>query len=148
MGIYGPLTPAEENDPSKQAAMRSLALDPQIAQAHEALAACAIFRDWNWTEAEEEVQRALEIDPTSDAHTLRGYLLEARGRPDEALYELRRERELDPLWQIPQNDVVLALYDSRRFDEAIAEGRQLLALNPRNLVVRYVMGKAMLQKGL
>ncbi len=148
MAIYGPLSPDEGNARAKEAAYRALAIDPQIAEAHIALAACAIFRDRNWTLAEEEIRRALEIDPACDAHTLRGYLLQARGKPEEALYEMRRERDLDPLWRIPKNDCVLALFLARRYDEAISEGSQLLALDPGDKFVRYFVGRSMLAKGV
>jgi DNA-binding winged helix-turn-helix (wHTH) protein/TolB-like protein/Flp pilus assembly protein TadD len=147
MYIYGPMDPREAGTRTKDAALRALAIDPQIAEAHVPLAASGIFQDWNWNLAEEEVQRALELDPSSDAHTLRGYVLQARGKPEEALVELRRERELDPLWRIAQNDCVLGLYYARRYDETIAEGLRQLALQPHNRLVRYVVGKAMLRKG-
>lgn len=147
MGIYGPLPPEQAFAKCREAALRALALDPMIPAAHTALAATGIFRDWSWTMAEEEVQRALDIDPASDAHTLRAYILEARGKPSEALAELRRERELDPLWYIPKNDYVLGLYYARRYDDAVREGLALLTIRPKNRLVRYVVGRALLQRG-
>lgn len=148
MFIYGPLEPAEAAARTKEMALRALAIDPQLAQAHVPLAATGVFQDWNWNLAEEEVRRALELDPSSDAHTLRGYILQARGRPEEAINELRREREINPLWAVAQIDCVEALYFARRYDETIAEGLQLLAVQPHNPLVRYYVGRAMLQKGL
>jgi DNA-binding winged helix-turn-helix (wHTH) protein/TolB-like protein/Tfp pilus assembly protein PilF len=147
MYIYGPMAPAEAAIRSKDAAIRALSIDPQIAQAHISLAACAIFQEWNWNVAEEEVQRALQLDPSSDAHTLRGYVLQARGKPQEAVAELRRQLELTPQWRIAQNDCVLGLYYARRYDEAIAEGLQLLTVRPRSSLLRYVVGRSMLMKG-
>ncbi|HEY2322826.1 MAG TPA: hypothetical protein VGJ82_08180, partial [Thermoanaerobaculia bacterium] len=124
----GPLAPEEAAARSKEMALRALALDSQLAESHVPLAAVAIFQEWNWNLAEEEVARALELDPLSDAHSLRGYILEARGRPEEAIAEMRRERNIYPPWPVAENDVVLALYLARHSDETIAEGLRVLAL--------------------
>ena len=148
MYLFGPLEPAEAARRTKEMALRALALDSQLAEAHGPLAATGVFQDWNWNLAEEEVQRALELDPRSDAHALRGYILEARGRPEESLAELRRELEIDPLWRVAQDDCVSALYVARHYDEAIAEGLQRLAVRPRSSYARYFIGRALLQKGL
>jgi adenylate cyclase len=147
MAIYGVMNEEEAWNRSRDAAVRALELDPTVAEAHAPLAAAAIFHDRNWNRADEETRRALELDPASDAHTLRAYVLQATGHADAAVAELRRERELDPLWLVAQNDCVVGLYLARRYDEAIAEGLRLLKLQPNDSTPRYFVGKALRFKG-
>jgi len=146
MAIYGVMDDEEAWNKSRDAAVRALEIDPQIAEAHMPLAAVAIFHDRNWSRADEETRRALEIDPASDAHTLRGYLLQAMGLPEEGLAELRRERELDPLWIIAQNDCIVGAFFARHYDEVIRDGTQVLKIQPRNNIVRFYVGKALRMK--
>lgn len=95
-----------------------------------------------------ELRRAIELDPNSrDAHALYGYCLQAMGKADEAVVEMRRAREIDPVWNVPNNDVAFALYRARRYDEAITYAQESLRLNsdPR---VALIMGDAYLEKGM
>ncbi|HXH90184.1 MAG TPA: winged helix-turn-helix domain-containing protein [Thermoanaerobaculia bacterium] len=133
IGIYGPLPREESFMKAREAALRALALDPDLANAHAALGGSGIFYTHNWREADEELHRALASDPNDvDAHSLRAYLLQAFARPEEAIAEVRRAHEIDPTWIVPRNDLLKSLFFARRFDESIAEGRRAISLEPRN----------------
>jgi DNA-binding winged helix-turn-helix (wHTH) protein/TolB-like protein/Flp pilus assembly protein TadD len=133
IGIYGPLPREESFMKAREAALRALALDPDLANAHAALAGNDIFFTHNWREADEELHRALASDPNDvDAHSLRAYVLQAFARSEESIAEVRRAHEIDPTWIVPRNDTIKALFFARRFDEAIAEGRRAISLEPRN----------------
>jgi TolB-like protein/DNA-binding winged helix-turn-helix (wHTH) protein/Flp pilus assembly protein TadD len=82
----------------RDAAQKAVALDPELAEGHSALAASIYSYDWNWAEAEKEFLRALELDPNSStSHRSYAEFLERMGRPKEAFVQGERARELEPL---------------------------------------------------
>ena len=148
IGIYGPLPREESFMKAREAALRALALDPDHANAHAALAGSDIFYTHNWREADEELHRALASDPNDvDAHSLRAYLLQAFARSEESIAEVRRAQEIDPTWLVPRNDRLKALFFARRFDEAIAEGRRIISLEPRNRFALSITAFALIARG-
>jgi Tfp pilus assembly protein PilF len=81
----------------KDAALKAVALDPELAEGHSALASFIFSYDWNWAEAEKEYQRALELDQKSSmAHFSYGDFLGFMGRTDEAIVQKDRAAELEP----------------------------------------------------
>ena len=82
----------------KDAATKALQLDESLAEAHTMLAMVNAFYDYDFLAAGAEFKRGVELDPGSaSAHQWRGYYLIAMGRQQEALDELTKARELDPL---------------------------------------------------
>jgi tetratricopeptide (TPR) repeat protein len=94
--------PATEAMPrAESAARRALELDESLAEAHASLAFVRAFYHWDWPGAEQSCRRALELDPRSPkAHHWYGLILAATGRSREALAELERAHELDPLSRV------------------------------------------------
>ena len=77
----------------KDAALKAVALDPELAEGHSALGSFIFSYDWNWAEAEKEYQRALELDPKSSmAHFSYGEFLGFMGKTDEATRPKRPRR--------------------------------------------------------
>ncbi len=91
--------PANETMPkAKAAALRAIEIDPTLAEAHAVLAWIAFFYDWNWPEAEKLCLQGLKFDPNNaDIHTAYAHLLSNTGRHSEALAEIKRAKELDPV---------------------------------------------------
>jgi TolB-like protein/DNA-binding winged helix-turn-helix (wHTH) protein len=120
---------------AKAAALKALALDDGLAEAHTSLAAVRIFLDWDWTGSELEFKRALELNPNyAPAHHWYGnILLGPLGRHEEAIAELKRARELDPLSLIINTDLGYAYYLARQYDSAFAQYQKVLAID-RNFV--------------
>jgi DNA-binding winged helix-turn-helix (wHTH) protein/TolB-like protein/Flp pilus assembly protein TadD len=148
MGIYGPLSPAESFARGKEAALRCLQIDPDLSGCHVALGGEAMFYEWNWPVAAAETERGLALDPNDiDAHTLHAYVLEAHGRVKEALSDLRRSAELDPTWNIARNDLILANFMARNYDEAIRMSRERLAVAPNTPFARTFLARSLLAKG-
>ena len=116
---------------SKAAAAKALEIDPTLAEAHATLAD-SLAIDWNWKEAELEFKRSLERNPNL-AYTCFAYgssFLVPMGRTDEAVNELKRAVELDPVSLI--NNVVLVsgyLY-ARQNDKALEQGFKTYDLEP------------------
>jgi len=99
MPAYPYLSPKEAFPQAKSAATRALELDPNLSEAHTALANTLAFYDWNWPEAEREFKRAIELDQNSaTAHFRYGQLyLAPNGFLHEAIGEMGRGLELEPL---------------------------------------------------
>jgi serine/threonine protein kinase/tetratricopeptide (TPR) repeat protein len=80
-----------------EAASRALRFDSTLAEPHAALA-LALYRNWRWTEAEQEFLRAIALDPDyATARQWYAFWLQTVGRQEDALAEIKRARELDPL---------------------------------------------------
>src|SRR5262249_40227960 len=118
--------------------------------AHAALAYVYYRYDWNWPAAEQEFQRALELNPNdATAHHWYGvYLAAVRERHEEAIAEERRALELDPL-SVIINAGLAQLYNfPRRPDEAIVQAHKALELDPNFWLAHLGLVEAYLQKGM
>jgi len=78
--------------------------------------------EWKFQEAEQEFKRAIDLNPNySIAHHWLAFDLAAMGRMDEAVDEVRRARQTDPLSAIINPDEAEILYWARRYDEALQQ---------------------------
>jgi len=83
---------------AERAARKALELDDQSAEAHNSMAMIQLFYRWNWSVAERESARAVELNPNlAESHFVRSYVLRPMNRMDEALQEEKKAMELDPL---------------------------------------------------
>lgn len=99
--------------------------------------------------AERLFKRAIELNPNyPPAHHWYAFHLAAMGRFSEAIEEINRARELDPLSLIINTDVGHILYFSRQYDQAIERYRKVLDLEPNFSVARWRLGEAYEQKGM
>jgi TolB-like protein/Tfp pilus assembly protein PilF len=112
------------------AAKRALAIDPNTAAAHVALA--MMYRvQWKWAQADAAFRRALKIAPgDAEAADQYGQFLLAEGRLDEALTEIDRAQRLDPLSGIIAATRTNTLTALRRFDDADRQARDAVAGHP------------------
>jgi len=143
-----PLPVKEHTRRLKETAGRALELDETLAEAHASLAYYSGAVEWDWQGAERGFQRAIELNPNyATAHHWYAYHLAAMGRLEEAIAEIRRARELDPLSLIINTDVGHILYFARQFDEAIAQYRRVLEMDANFAVAHWRLGQAYLEKG-
>jgi serine/threonine protein kinase/Tfp pilus assembly protein PilF len=114
---------------AKQAALKALELDPNLAEAHIALALVVTYYEWNWAEAEKEFKLAIELNSGySHVHGVYAHHLAARGQFEKALAEWGRAKEIDPL---SNNCVEVRLLSyAHRFAQAIEVYRKLLERDP------------------
>jgi len=126
----GDLSPSEIMPSAREAAQKALQLDDGLAEAHMTLAVEMIL-DWNWTGAEREFKRAIELNSSySVAHVYYAHYLAAVGRFDESIAEARRGLELDPLSQFTKDWAEWAFYLAHRYDLSIEASRKSLELAP------------------
>jgi tetratricopeptide (TPR) repeat protein len=116
---------------ARAAALQAIELDNTLAEAHLALA--QLHRtNWEWAAEERAQQQALSLGANSArVHHSAAYFFAVRGRLDEALAEINRARELDPLNLAINADVAHILYYARRYDEAITQCQRTLELDAR-----------------
>jgi len=120
-----------------------------LGEAHAALAEVQVYYEWDWAGAEESFHRALELNPSlANAHYHYGWHLAVLGRDEEAVVEMKRARELDPL--VPAYTAWLGgwYWYQGRYDEAIDEAQKSLELSPDFPIAYHVLGLAYASKGM
>jgi tetratricopeptide (TPR) repeat protein len=131
----GVTPPVEAGPLMKEALTRAAALDDGLPEVHLGLANAYTWTDWNWPAGEAEFKKALSLRPGyGEAHAFYAHYLFIMRRPDEAVGELNRALELDPL-----SDLILGLCGqgflmARRFDDALRTFRTALDTAPRSSV--------------
>lgn len=127
----GALRPAQAYHRAKEAVTRALELDPTLGEAHTMLAFVKTVYDFDWTGAEAEFKRALELNPNSpDTHDFYGLMLSAVRRYDEAIALQIRARELDPLTSYHFSDLASTLLRAGKYLEAAHEAERVIELEP------------------
>jgi serine/threonine protein kinase/tetratricopeptide (TPR) repeat protein len=126
---------------ARVAAVRALELDPTLAEAHSALAMVSLYDEWNWPAAEIAFKRALALNPDDGTTHLRYALaLPYFERFDDALREIARARQADPLSPVIGANVGKILHLARRYDQAIEEHRKALELDPNFFLTHNNLG--------
>ena len=116
---------------AKENALKALALDESLAEAHSSLAYVSFYYDRDRAGAEREFRRAIELNPGyGTAHHWYAHVLAAQGRRDEALAEIRLAEQLDPRSPIVKTAVGLVWFYARDYNQALAECRRALELDP------------------
>jgi serine/threonine-protein kinase len=116
---------------ARAVALQALALDPDLAEAHASLAFIKFRFDWSWAEAEAGFTRALALNPGhAPSRQWHAMFLASRSRFDDALQEMRRALELDPLSLIIQSGIGRVLHFAGRLDEAVVQLDNVLQTNP------------------
>ena len=134
---------------AKTAALQALAIDDTLAEAHTSLARVLQVYDWNWTDAEKEFKRAIELNPRyAVAHQWYGGYLERTGRVNEAISERKLALELDPLSTITIFELGQNFLFARDYDQAIAQFQRSLELDPSFPAARSYLPLAYVQKGM
>ncbi len=115
----------------KEAARKALSLDDTIGRGHAAFAFATWRADWDWSVAQSEFKRAIELDP-NDAHAHHGYAgyLSALRRFDEANSEMQRALELDPLAVLANTNLGSIYWSSHDFERAIQQLNKALEIDP------------------
>lgn len=138
VGLHGVLQPSVAFSKAKAAALRALELDDMLAEGHTPLGYVAFFYEWDWAEAEVEFRRAIRLNPSyATAHHLFSFMLSALARHEEALAEVRKAREIDPLSHLINDAMGFCYWNARRFDLAEAQCHKTIARDPEFFMARY-----------
>lgn len=141
------IVPRENLPKARAAAKRAVEIDDTFSEAHTALGSIH-FWEWNWSEAEKQYRRALEINPNNgDARILYAHLLSATGRHSDALIEARRARELDPLFPYVNALEGQFLLHAGYVDEGLYRLQQTFDLAPNFWLPYLFASSAYIEKG-
>lgn len=149
LGWYGYLSPADTFPHAKVAVTRALNLDGSLAEAHTSLAFVSLYYDRDWSKAEREFRRAIDLNPNyANAHHWYAEFLSLLGRHEQAIAESERARELDPLSNIINTWVGSRYFFARQYDRAIEQYRNAVEMDPNFVPAHLVLGQAYEQKGM
>jgi len=131
LSSYGIASPRESIPKGEAAARRALEIDGDLAEAHTSLAYVKYQYEWDWAGGESEFRRALELNPNySTAHQWYALELAGMGRMTDALREINRAQELDPLSLIANVNAGWIFYHARQYDRALEQIRKSLDMDP------------------
>lgn len=123
------IPPREAYRKGRTAAARSIALDPNLGEAHAAAGLLVLHDDWDWGAADTSLRRALSLSPNSaTVRFARVHLLVLAARYDEAIDQARRSVELDPSGYLANGVLAWAYLHARRYDDSMRHWRQADAL--------------------
>ena len=143
------MKPHEAYPKAEAAVVKALQIDESLPEAHSSLAVIAWEFHRDRARAEKEFQLALQLNPGyATAHQWYAEFLSADGRHEEALAEIHRARELDPLSLIINSVVGYIQYYARRYDQAIVACRKALELDPDFGPAHLYLSWIYLQKGM
>lgn len=145
---YDVQSPSDVIPKARAAAERALALDDQLAEAHAAMGFVLRF-EWNRSAAEREHLRAVALD--ANYVTGRQWLAShfwTQGRFDEALAQLQRAQELDPLSALISLNLGRHFYYAREYDRAIEHLQKTIALDPKGFLAGQILALVYVQKGM
>lgn len=134
---------------AREAARKALEINETDVDAHVVLGLVAHWHDWDWSVAEKELKRSIELNPrNSESYLYYSYLLSPLGRPAEAEAIARQGLQIDPLSSGTNFGVASALVFNRRWDEAIVHLRKAIELDPNYWFHHSYLGRAYEQKGM
>ena len=147
---FGLVPPKDAYPRAKEAALKAIELNDTLAEAHIALGLVKTEHDWDWSGGENEFRRATALGPNSArAHQAYGVvLLGATGRFEEAIVELKRALELDPLSLLINSNLAAALFNTRQYDNAIEQEQKTLDLDPNFMLAHFQLGFSYIQKAM
>lgn len=133
---------------AREAAARSVAAEPNLAEAQTSLGFVKFWFDWDWLVAEAAYRKAIELDPSYPmAYRMLGIALAHMGRYAEARPEMARLRELDPLLAINQALSAQVAFAGREYAAAVQFARQAVVVDPEFWIGLFQLGQAYEQSG-
>ena len=139
---YGEPDPSDSLWKAQYAAERALDLDSTLGEAHAALGAVRIERDWDWAGGEKEYKQALQLNPADPtAHHWYSLHLSRMRKFKEAEIEIQRALALDPLSLIINTDAAETAYWAGDLQKALVRVNGVLALNPGFAEAHLTRGK-------
>ena len=149
LGNFNSLRPEEAYPKEKEAALKALEIDGRLAEARAALGWAKLFYDRDWDGAREEFQKAVDLNPNlASAHQAYATYFVCMGQFDRGEAEILKAQELDPINLNIKADVGWNLFFARRTDEAIAQLKQVVQMDPGFSIAHNFLAHAYQQKGM
>jgi TolB-like protein/DNA-binding winged helix-turn-helix (wHTH) protein/Tfp pilus assembly protein PilF len=144
---YAAMTTKEALPKAKAAAVKALDLDSTLGEAHNSLAFCLDGFDWDLESGGKEFRRAIQLNPGyATAHHWYAWHLALLRRYDEAIEEMKKAQNLDPLSLIIDADLAELLVLAHSYDESIIQSRKAIEMDPNFALAHNQLAQAYLQK--
>ena len=143
----GYTAPREAGPKAKAAVLKALELDSTLADGHATLAWVNFLYEWDWADAEVEWKRAIELNPNY-GDSVYSHFLWVMKRPEEAMVQMERALQLDPLNEVVQLHHAWILQSAGRDDEAIVQVRKLLRTSPQHPMLHQMLSVLFLPKAM
>ena len=145
---YGTYLPQVGYQKAKEAVLKALEIDSDLAEALTSHAQIKRRYDWDWDAAEKEYKRAFELDPNyAMAYHWYGYDMMCMGRYDEAIQMIERAHELDPLSMVINRNLGQVYYRSGQYAKGLEILQGIYAKNPNFSYLHYHLGNIEFQQG-
>jgi TolB-like protein/Flp pilus assembly protein TadD len=132
---------------AKSAAIKALEIDESLAEAHASLAFTIASFDWDWTAAEKETQRALDLNPNSAiAHFACAHVLSDLARHNEAASEATQAIALEPMVPLFRALGAMFLHHAGHNDKAYSTLQKALEIEPNFWITHLTLGKVLIQQ--
>jgi eukaryotic-like serine/threonine-protein kinase len=133
LSVFGVMSPEESFPAAKQAALKAIELDENLAEAYTSLGIVTLGYEWDFAEAEKQFKRALELNPNyAEGRVWYSHFLGTQGKHDLAVKEMRRAEVLNPQAVSLFTAFALCLRNARRYAEGAEKLRRALVLHPDN----------------
>jgi DNA-binding winged helix-turn-helix (wHTH) protein/tetratricopeptide (TPR) repeat protein len=139
--------PREVLPKAKEAALRAVEIDENLAEAHSSLALVSVYYDHDWSRAEREFRRALELDPyLISAHQRYGSYLTFMGRFEESIRHYETALELDPFSLQINMNLATTYYLRGEYERAVNHLIKTIELEPSYMPTHFVLGCVYIQQ--
>ncbi len=146
--VYAAAPPADTLAKAEEAARKALEIDDDLAEAHTSVANIRAELHWDWTGAEAHFKRAIALNPNYPiAHNWYANLLEVLGRQEEALAEIDRAHELDPLSLVGLRNQAATYIVAGDYDRAEEIARRALEMDPGFTFVNSILAWVHWERG-
>ena len=148
LGEQGAMSQKEAGSIAKELIDKALRLNANLAEAHASNGTWKLNYEWNWTEAESEFKKAIELNPGfAIAYQWYGRMLGFFGRFDEALVQLAKAKELNPLSPIIVAYTSQVYLYAKRYKESDEVLQQALKLHPNHPLILHNIGELYIAQG-
>ena len=149
LGEAGYTSPQQVWQNAKSAAQQAVKLDDTLPEAHISLGLVRESYDWDWSGAESEFKRAIQLNTNNPStHQWYGDFLTRMGRFDEARIELKKAQDLDPLSLLTNTSLGRLLYFTRQYDEAARQLTKTLDMDPKFAPAQRAIEATFAQNGM
>jgi TolB-like protein/class 3 adenylate cyclase/Flp pilus assembly protein TadD len=139
--FFGNVPPIEAYSKAKEYVKKALEIDSTLAEAYSALSSINMIYEWDSKAAEQEVKKALQLDPNSAGiHSNYSMFLRLTKHHEEDILEAKRAMELDPLNSYFIEEYGNAYFYGGQYDKAMEVLKEVVKMNPNNPSTHYALG--------
>jgi TolB-like protein/Tfp pilus assembly protein PilF len=148
MGESGRLPYEQAFTLQKAEAVKAIELDDSLSEAHAELANTAMTLDWNWSVAQAEFLRALELNPNSATnHEKYAFYLVRTGQPQQAIAQIEQSVDLDPVSDSTFHAEGFIYYFAHQYDQALEVAQTVRGLKINLPDWNFLLGDILVEKG-